>query len=125
MAKTRKRRRISLEKSVAELESLITSNSSDELLKEYSSCKLELESLYECITSGTILRSKTNWHEHGEKSSKYFLNRGKRNKAKSHLRKLMTSSDTELHDPSVIMSHVKDFTLHYISVAARKMRYSV
>ena len=74
MAKTRKRRRISLEKRVAELESLITSNSNNQLLKEYSSCKLELESLYEYITSGIILRSKTNWYEHGEKSSKYFLN---------------------------------------------------
>ena len=50
MAKTRKRRRISLEKRVAELESLIASNSNDQLLKEYSSCKLELGSLYEYIT---------------------------------------------------------------------------
>ena len=50
MAKTHKRRRISLEKRVAELESLITSNSNDQLLKEYSSCKLELESLCEYIT---------------------------------------------------------------------------
>ena len=40
MAKTRKRQRISLEKRVAELESLIATNSSDQLLKEYSSCRL-------------------------------------------------------------------------------------
>ena len=58
MAKTRRRRPISLEKRVAELESLITSKSSDQLLKEYSSCKLKLESLDECITSGIILRFK-------------------------------------------------------------------
>ena len=54
MAKTRKCRGISFEKRVAELESLITSNSSDQLLKEYSSCKLELEFFYEYITSGII-----------------------------------------------------------------------
>ena len=36
MAKTLKRQRISLEKKLAELESLITSNSNDKLLKEYS-----------------------------------------------------------------------------------------
>ena len=42
MAKTRKRRRIFLQKRVAELESLITSISSDQLLKEYNSCELEL-----------------------------------------------------------------------------------
>ena len=55
MAKTCKHQRISLENRLAELESLITSNSNDQLLKEYSLCKLELESLYEYITSGIIL----------------------------------------------------------------------
>ena len=55
MAKTGKCRRISLEERVAELESLITSNSNAQLLKEYSSCKLELASLNEYITSGIIL----------------------------------------------------------------------
>ena len=109
MAKTRKPQHISLEKRAAELERLITSNSNDQLLKEYSSCKLEVESLYEYITSGIILQSKTNWYEHGEKSSKYFLNLEKRNKAKSHLHKLMTSSDTETHDPVVVMSHIRSF----------------
>ena len=49
----------------------------------------------------------TNWYEHGEKSSKYFLNLEKRNKAKSHLCKLMASSNTEIRDLSVIMSHIK------------------
>ena len=39
-------------------------------LKEYSSCKRELE----YITSGIILRSKSIWYGHGNKSSKYFLN---------------------------------------------------
>ena len=67
------------------------------------------KSLYEYITSGIILRSKTNWYEHGEKSSKYFLSLEKRNKAKSHLRELTTSSDTETHDPVVIMSHIRSF----------------
>ena len=47
----------------------------------------ELESIYNYITEGIILRSKVDWYEHGEKSSKYFLNLEKRNKAKSHLRK--------------------------------------
>ena len=103
---------------------MILSNSSDQLLKEYNSCELELESLYVYITSGIFLRSKTNWYEHGEKSSKYFLNLEKRNKAKSYLRKLMTSSDTEIHDPSVVMSHVKRIYSPF-SVAARKMRKSV
>ena len=55
-------------------------------LKEYRSCKMELE----YITSGIILRSKTIWYGHGNKSSKYFLNLEKRYQAKSHLHKLIT-----------------------------------
>ena len=46
MAKTRKHPRVVLEKKVAELASLITSISSDELLKEYNLCKLELDQVF-------------------------------------------------------------------------------
>ena len=49
-----------------------------------------------------------------------FLNLEKRNKEKSHLHKLMTHYDTEVHNPSVIMSHVKVFNHHYISIVTRK-----
>ena len=70
---------------------------------------MELETLYDYITAGLILRSKTSWYEHGEKSSKYFLNLEKRNKAKSHLRKIITDSNAEISNPSEIMRHVKHF----------------
>ena len=55
------------------------------------------------------MRSKSDWYEHGEKSSKYFLNLGKRNKAKSHVCKLLTETDEEISNPSEIMIHIKDF----------------
>ena len=35
--------------------------------------KNELEDLYDYITDGAILKSKVNWYEQGEKSTKYFL----------------------------------------------------
>ena len=72
---------------------------------------MELETLYDYITAGLILRSKTSWYEHGEKSSKYFLNLEKCNKVKSHLWKIITDSNTEISDPSEIMRHVKHFYL--------------
>ena len=37
------------------------------------------------------------------------MNLEKRNKAKSHIRKLLTSSDVELNKPSDIMNHIKEF----------------
>ena len=108
-AKMRKSRRIFLERKVAELEVLIASNSDDQVHKEYNQYKMEFETLYDYITAGLILRSKTSWYEHGEKSSKYFLNVEKHNKAKSHLRKIITDSNTEISDPSEIMRHIKHF----------------
>ena len=49
-------------------------DSSEELLEEYHTYKDELESIYNYITEGIILRSKVDWYEHGENFSKYFLN---------------------------------------------------
>ena len=95
MSKERKVRRLALEKRLANLEGLILSNSSHDLLEEYSKCKSDHESLYNYITARVILWSKSEWYEHGEKSSKYFLNLEKHNKAKSHICKLLTSSDVE------------------------------
>ena len=109
MSKERKARRLALEMRLTNLEGQISSNSSHDLLEEYSKCKSDLESLYNYITAGIILRSKSEWYEHGEKSSKYFLNLEKRNKAKSHIRKLLINSNAEISKHSDIMNHIKEF----------------
>ena len=36
--------------------------------------QIEYDRHYEYIVQGTIIRSRANWYEHGEKSDKYFLN---------------------------------------------------
>ena len=71
----------------------ILTNSNKELLEQYNEAKNELEALYDYIKEGIILHSKKDWYEHGEKSSKYFLNLGNRNKSESHLRKILTSGN--------------------------------
>ena len=61
------------------------------------------------------MHSKSSWYEQGEKSSKYFLNFEKRNKAKSHVRSLTSESGIQVNDPSEIMSKIRDFyskTIH-------------
>jgi len=40
-------------------------------------------------TKGIIIRAWARWYEHGEKSTKYFLNLEKRNHMKKHMRKLI------------------------------------
>ena len=77
--------RLALEIIFAKLEGLILSNSSHDLLEEYSKCKSDFESLYNYITAGIIVQSKTEWYEQGEKSSEYFFYLEKRNKEKSHI----------------------------------------
>ena len=99
-----------LEKKVKTLELEITAESSEELLVEYHTYKNELESIYNYITEGIILRSKVDWYEHGEKSSKYFLNLEKRNKAKSHIRKIVIDDNlNETTDPGEILSYLRNF----------------
>ena len=38
-----------------------------------------MELFYEVITNGIIVRARARWYEHGERSTKYFLNLEKRN----------------------------------------------
>ena len=108
-AKQRKAKRIGLESRIKELKSSISIKSDSALINEYNECKQELEILYDYITQGIILRSKTTWYEHGEKSTKYFLNLEKRNKAKTHVRKILLQNNLETTEPKAIMSTLKTF----------------
>ena len=50
------------------------------------------------------------WYEHGEKSSKYFLNLEKRNKAKSHIREIVIHDNlNKTTDPGEILSYLRNF----------------
>ena len=106
-SRERKSRRVELENRLAELENIITTNSSEEVITVYNNCKSDLEALYNYITEGIIMRSKSNWYEFGEKSSKYFLNLEKRNKAKSHV--IMTENNSEISEPQAMLSCIKEF----------------
>ena len=70
-AKAGRERKANLEKRLDELNAIIQSQQEFE---EYNDCKLELEKIYDDIAEGIKIRSKCDWYEFGEKSSKYFLN---------------------------------------------------
>lgn len=61
---------------------------SDSNTCRYYASREKLETFYEEKTKGIIIRARVRWHEHGEKSTKYFLNLEKRNHVKKHIRKL-------------------------------------
>ena len=108
-SRERKSRRVELENRLAELENIITTNSSEEVITVYNNCKSDLEALYNYITEGVIIRSKSNWYEFGEKSSKYFLNLEKRNKAKLHVHTIITENNSEISEPQAILLTIKEF----------------
>ena len=53
-----------------------------------NSAKEDLELFYEEKVKGMIIRARARWYEHGEKSTKYFINLEKRNHIKKRMRKL-------------------------------------
>ena len=56
------------------------------------------------------MRSKRQWYEEGEKSTKYFLSLEKRNKVKSHIRKLcLNEENEETTDHKQILDELKQF----------------
>ena len=100
------------------LEIQLNSDCSEELLLEYNRSEDELESLYNYVTEGIILRSRSSWYEQGEKSSKYFLNLEKRNRSKSQIRKILSSDNgREYTNPEEIMNELKAF---YSSLYTRR-----
>ena len=73
-----------------------------------NSAKEDLELFYEEKIKGIIIRARARWHEHGEKSTKYFLNLEKRNHIKKHMRKLKISGSITT-DPFDILSEQQRF----------------
>ena len=70
--------------------------------------KEKLETFYEEKTKGIVIRARARWHEHGEKSTKYFLNLDKRNHIKKHIRKLHISGVIKT-DPFCILKEQERF----------------
>ena len=71
-----------------ELNKAKQANPSDSLTSRCHEARENLEAFYEEKTKGITIRARDHWHEHGEKSTKYFLNLEKRNHIKKNIRKL-------------------------------------
>ena len=71
-----------------------------------NSAKENLEVFYEEKVHGIVIRARARWHEHGERSNKYFLNLEKRNHVKKHMRRLKISGSIKT-DPFNILSEQK------------------
>ena len=111
-AKARKARRHVLENKLQQLEFELSADQNNVSIEKYENVKAVLDQIYNYITEGSILRAKCDWHEHGEKSSKHFLNLARRNKAKSNIQSLYRNNKP-LNKPSMeskpILNELKSF----------------
>ena len=87
---------------------------------EYADSKAFLESYFDTMTNGAILRSKSQFYEHNEKSSKYFLNLEKK-KGEYNLVKKLSKNDADITDHNDILKELHSF---YSTLFDRKINKS-
>ena len=61
------------------------------------------------ITRGQVIRSKAQWAEHGERSSKFCIGLEKYNQELKHIKVLKTNPDTDTTDPKLILNHLYEY----------------
>ena len=62
-----------LQEELTKAKSKLENNPNDHNKTYYNVVQEKLESFYEEKTKGVIIRAPARWHEHGEKSTKYFF----------------------------------------------------
>ena len=104
-AKEQKDKKQKLEQTLATLELDLSTSMNYQL---YESCKNELEEIYDKIADGVKIRSRCDWYEEGEKSTKFFLNLEKHNASKTVIRKLK-AENIEISDPKEILKTLQNY----------------
>ena len=84
-------------------------------MAEYDNLKRELQLIEREKIEGLIVRSRVQWHEDGEKSTRYFMNLEKSNSVKKHMRKLKIHDGTVITDPTEILEKQKEFYCNLLS----------
>ena len=77
-------------------------------LRKYERLKNDLELIYDHVAEGVRLRSKCDWYEQGEKSTKFFLNLEKQRDNQSRIRKLIVN-EKERNNETEILNQIKLF----------------
>ena len=101
-ARSRKDKEAQLEKTYGSAKQIYENDSCENSLNSLITAREKLEIFYEEKTRRLIIRARARWHEYGENSSKYFLNREKWNHVKKRTRKLHINNSLTT-DPTVIL----------------------
>ena len=87
-AKERRKRQAYLKSELKKLENNLENSDN---LRKYESLKNDLELIYDPIAEGVRIKSKCDWYEQGEKSTKFFLNLEKQRGNQNRVRKLIVN----------------------------------
>ena len=88
----------------------IEKNPNDKRLQnKFHATNLRLHVLLRQKTKGAILRSKTRWHEQGERNTRYFLNLEKRNYCRKTVTKLKVNENEYAINQFDILQEEKKF----------------
>ena len=111
--KRKNRERRDIEKKLSEqLDSLmktLATNRTKENITKLFRLRSELDKIAAYRTKGAIIRSRTRWHEQGEKNTKYFLNLEKRQNSNSCISLLKLDNGQEITNPDEILKQQKLF----------------
>ena len=80
----------------------------EDKFNEYKTAKDELENFYDNIATGVKIRSKCDWYQYGEKSTKYFLNLEKQKAVNGTVKKII-KNDIEITDQLKIQHESRMF----------------
>ena len=123
-SKRKSRMRRNIEKNLSDqidalMKTLVTNRSKENIAKLYN-LRSELNKIAEYRTKGAIIRSRTRWHEQGEKNTKYFLNLEKRQNAKTYISKLKSQDGQEITNSDEILNCQKLFYKNLYAAVPRK-----
>ena len=80
----------------------------EDKFNEYKTAKDELENFYDNIATGVKIRSKCDWYQYGEKSTKYFLNLEKQKAVNGTVKKII-KDHIEITDQLKIQHELRMF----------------
>jgi len=111
-----------LEKRLCYLERNLSANNN---INEYNDIKQRLKSMEDEIIRGQIIRSKVQWYEEGERSTKYFLGLEKQRSIKKHVQKLELPNGRITTEAGEILKTAAEFykQLYKSEVNNRDMTY--
>ena len=120
VAKEKRQLKTKLENQLKKLEGKLDEDN----LSKYNSVKNELDKIYDHIAEGIRIRSKCDWYEQSEKSTKVFFNLEKQRGFQNTIKKLVIY-DKEITDQTHILKNIRKFYENLFKTREQKNKIEI